>query len=295
MTSKVTIGLCLKNSGKCVETALDSIERQDFPHADLSLIIVDEDEKNSNTIKLLKNYANRTDVKTIVLTVHNIGLGASRQIVVDAAEGDYLVWVDDDFVLKHDFISKHVQFMERNSQIAGALAHELVDRNKKFSVVLYVNYAKILNELNEAGSPMGGFEIFRLSALRQIGGFDTKIKGAAEDRDVSIRLKNAGWRLSNNNSAEYYRKCLPGTWKSLWRKRFWYGYGLHFLFHKYATERYRLELFFPATLWLGFKDSLKIYRVVSEKKVFLLSIYYLYINTAAFFGFFKADKDGYSP
>jgi glycosyltransferase involved in cell wall biosynthesis len=295
MVSKVTIGLCIKNSGKSVETALESIERQDFPHKNLTLIIVDEDEKNDHILTLLNEYANKVDITTKIYSVNNIGLGASRQLVVDSAEGEFLVWVDDDFVLNDNFISKHVEFMERNPKIAAGLAHELVKKPGVLSVVLFVNYTKILNELNEAGSPMGGFEIFRLRALRQIGGFDTRIKGAAEDRDVSIRLKTLGWILSKNDSANYYRKYLPRTWKSLWRKSFWYGYGLHFLFHKYSTERYRIELFFPATLWLGFKNSLKVYKAVNEKRVFLLPIYYFYINAGAFFGFFRADLDKYEP
>jgi GT2 family glycosyltransferase len=40
---------------------------------------------------------------------------------------------------------------------------------------------------------VGGFEIFRLTAINQVGGFDVKIKGAAEDGDIAMRIRNAGW------------------------------------------------------------------------------------------------------
>ena len=40
--------------------------------------------------------------------------------------------------------------------------------------------------------PSGGFQVFRLEAIRQVGGYNVNIKGAAEDGDISIRIKNAG-------------------------------------------------------------------------------------------------------
>jgi glycosyltransferase involved in cell wall biosynthesis len=109
---KVTMGLCLKNSGKTVQTALDSVSRQDYPHDAMKVVIVDEDE-NGDALPFLTDFTKKTDIKTSLFIVHNKGLGASRQMVIDNAEGDYVVWVDDDFVLNPDFVRKHVEFMEK--------------------------------------------------------------------------------------------------------------------------------------------------------------------------------------
>ena len=290
MDFKVTVGLCIKHSGKRVLTALDSISRQNYPHKAMKIVIVDEDEPNG-VPPTLKNFFKKTDIKTSIVLVKNKGLGASRQIAIDNAEGDYIVWVDDDFVLKDDFVTKHVEFMEKNPLLAAATANETPIRTTFLS--LFEVYLITLSKMNTETVPLGGFEIFRLKAINQIGGFDLKIRGASEDQDISIRLKNAGWKLAVNNAAEYYRRYRPATWKALWSKNFWYGYGRHFLYHKHKNQASRWELFFPVAFWTGFKQSLKLYKINHEKKVFLLAPFYFFMNAAGFVGFFCADLDGY--
>ncbi|MCW4018864.1 MAG: glycosyltransferase [Candidatus Bathyarchaeota archaeon] len=288
---KVTVGLCLKNSGKTVQTALDSISRQDYPHEAMKLIIVDENERG-DALPYLTEFTKKTDIKTVLYMVENKGLGASRQMVVDNAEGDYVVWVDDDFVLNKDFVCKHVEFMENNPLTGAALAKEL-RVTATTPVATFESYLDLLGGKNAISGQMGGFEIFRLTAINQVGGFDVDIKGAAEDGDIAIRIKNAGWQLSRNSSAEYYRKYPPTTWNALWRKHFWYGYGSYFLYRKYKTHAFRWELFFPLAFYIGLKGALKVYKINREQNVFLLSPYYFFRNAASFLGFFRANLDRY--
>jgi GT2 family glycosyltransferase len=290
MSVKVTIGLCIKHSGKRVETALDSITRQDYPHAAIKLVIVDEDEQNGIP-EILSKFAKETDIETSIILVRNKGLGASRQIAVDNADGNYIVWVDDDFVLKTDFVSKHVDFMEKHPAFAAALAKETPIKTSFLSIFEY--YLVYLGNLHPESTPLGGFEIFRLNAVKQVGGFDPEIRGASEDQDLVIRLKNAGWAVSANPSAKYYRKFRPETWKAVWRKNFWYGYGRHFVYHKHKGETVRWELFFPLGFWTGLRSALTLYKVLPEKKVFLLAPFCMFINAAGFVGFFWADLEGY--
>jgi glycosyltransferase involved in cell wall biosynthesis len=290
MPSKVTVGLCLKNAGATVKAALDSISKQDYPHELQKLIIVDEEEKGIIP-QCIKNFTKNTDIETMLFLVQNKGLGAARQIVIDNAEGDYIIWVDDDFVLEKDFITQHVNFMEQNPNVGAALAEET--SNGTNTITILEEYLRQLGKINAQSGVLGGFEIFRLNAVNQVGGFDTRIKGAAEDRDISIRIKTAGWLLAQNASARYYRKCPPTTLVALWKKHFWYGYGTHFLFHKYKNQKSRWELFLPAAFWIGLRDSMKIYKINHEWRVFLLAPYYSFRSMASFLGFFRANFDKY--
>ena len=290
MTARVTVGLCIKNSGKRVEIALDSISRQDFPHGALKLIIVDENE-DGGALPFLMAFSKKTDIKTVMFLVKNKGLGASRQIVVDNADGEYIVWVDDDFVLKTDFISKQVEFIEKSPSLAAAMGNESPIRTTFLS--LFEVYLMEVGKLNTENIPMGGFEIFRRKAIDQVGGYDINIKGASEDQDIAIRIKNLGWTFGVNNSAGYYRKYRPDTWKALWRKNFWYGYGRHFLYHKFNNQKTRWELFFPLAFWSGLQYSFKHYKFNREKTVFLLAPFYFFMNAAGFVGFFIANANGY--
>ena len=112
MKTRVTIGLCVKNGAKVVKTAFDSISIQDYPHELLKLVIVN-DGSSDNTLALAMEFAKKTDIKTFVISSKGNGLGAARQIVVDNAEGDYIVWEDDDLVLGDGFLILPLQDLLR--------------------------------------------------------------------------------------------------------------------------------------------------------------------------------------
>src|SRR5208283_3842965 len=95
------------------------ISIQDYPHEFLKLVIVDNG-SSDNTLSLAIKFAQETDIKTFVTSSKGKGLGATRQIVVDNAEGDYVVWVDDDLVLTKDYVRNQVEFMEKNPNVGAA-------------------------------------------------------------------------------------------------------------------------------------------------------------------------------
>lgn len=290
MTIKVTIGLCLKNFIRTVKTAIDSVKIQDYPHEDMTLLIVCE-ESQKKTTNHLRNLIEGMDIKTLIFSSHRGGLGTSRQIVVDNADGEYIIWVDDDFVMKSDFIRKNVEFMEKNPRVGAALAKEIETR--RTLVATLESYKRLYESLRGVTIPDGDFQIFRLKAIKQVGGFDTKIKGAGEDIDLSRRVRGLGWEVSTNNSSEYSRNHPPETWKMLWRKRVWYGYGNHLLSHKYPNKTLHWEFNPFFAIGVGLRNAITIYPANHEKKVFLFPLYSFFTSAASFLGFFQAHLDGY--
>jgi glycosyltransferase involved in cell wall biosynthesis len=290
MSAKVTIGLCVKNSEKIVETALNSILRQDYPFENLKIVVVVDDESEDRTLNIVTAFISKMRARAQVFSSGAKGLGASRQMVIDNAEGDYIVWVDDDFVLKRDFIRRHVEFMEKNPDV-GAARSSRIQRKDTLIHRLY-SYLLVLERTNKNVTPSGAFLIFRTEALKQVGGFDVNIKGASEDQDIARRIKDIGWRLSSINLETYYQKDFPATWKTLWHKQSWYGYGQHFIFHKYGNKL-PWDFFFLFALWIGFRNSLKLYPIVHEKQVFLLAPFCFYISAARFSGFISSHHNGY--
>jgi glycosyltransferase involved in cell wall biosynthesis len=291
MNAKVTVGLCVKNGARVVKTAFDSISIQDYPHELLKLVIVDD--SSDNTLSLAMEFAQETDIETFVTRSKGKGLGAARQIVVDNAEGDYLVWVDDDLVFPEDFVRKHVEFMEKNPNV-GAARGINIQVAPQVTIITTVEYALLipLNSADQKAFATGG-AIFRLKALEGVGGFDVRIRGAGEDLDVTHRIRESGWTLAVNNSASFYKKYPPATLKALWKKWFWYGYGNHFLYHKYNDQWLLMEYFPPLILWTGIKVSYLIYRVTNMKKVFVIPILNSFSTIANYAGFIRAHSDEY--
>ena len=291
MNTKVTIGLCVKNCAKIVKTAFDSISIQDYPHEFLKLVIVD-DGSSDNTLSLAMEFAQEADIKTFVTSSKGKGLGVTRQIAVDNAEGDYIVWVDDDLALLKDFIRNQVEFMEKNPNVGAARGIDQVAPQAK--IIGITEYESLLLSYSQNPKKIGaGGAIFRLKALESVGGFDIRIKGAGEDIDISTRIRESGWALSTNNSARLCKKDRPATLKALWKRNFWYGYGNHFLFHKYKDQRLLMDYFPPFVLLGGLKLSYLIYRVTNMKRVFVFAILDSFSMIANYIGFIRAHLDGY--
>ena len=286
---KITIGICLRTVSKTVSTAIQSISFQNYPHNLMNLVIVCE-ENSKETLDWLRSSVENIDVKTTILSSGGKGLGFSRQMVVENAEGAYLVWVDDDFILQEDFVSKHVEFMERNPNVGAAKAKEIP--NNKTLVTRLGLYLPLIDKLNSKAPLTGGYEIFRLYALNQVGGYDKKIKGAGEDLDVSLRIKNLGWQLLRNDNSIFSRWDSPATWKALWFKCYWYGYGNRFLRKKYRAKQIHWEFFPLAGFFIGLRNSRIVYKAERNKDVFFLAPYDFFRSVAMLNGFLNAKKDG---
>ena len=183
--------------------------------------------------------------------------------------------------------------MEKNLKVGAARCINITidPQDKIFNVA---NYDSLLfadsHNLNSIGA---GGSIFRLKVLKGAGGFDTRIKGAGEDVDVSRRIRESGLTLEVNSSAKLYKKDDPMTLKAIWKKNFWYGYGNHFLLHKYTNQQVLLGYFPPMVLWVGIKFSYLIYRLTNRKKAFVFTIFHSFAMLSNYIGFMRAHLDGY--
>jgi glycosyltransferase involved in cell wall biosynthesis len=291
MKTKVTIGLCIKNAAGIMKTALDSVSIQDYPHELLKVVIVD-DGSSDDSLSLAMEFAQQTDIKTFVTSSKGKGLGATRQIAVDNAEGDYILWVDDDLVLSKDFIRNEVEFMEKNPTV-GAAEGRYVPIAPKTKIGIIEYGAIVAPNLGNPKRIGTGGSIFRLKALESAGGFDVRIQGTGEDLDVSRRIRESGWALATVSTARFSMKYPPATLKALWKKHYWYGYGNHFLFHKYRDQRMLLQYFPPFILLVELMFSYLIYRITNKKKVFVFVILHFISIIAQHRGFIRAHLDGY--
>lgn len=118
MKPKVTVGVCVRNCEGFVKEAIESIMAQDYPHELMRLVIVDGCSEDG-TMSIVKECLKNANIKTKFF-FENKGLGYARQMVVDNAEGEYIIWVDGDMILSRDFVSGLVRFMEQNAKVGIA-------------------------------------------------------------------------------------------------------------------------------------------------------------------------------
>lgn len=303
MEPMITIAMCVKNAESVVKRAIDSVLLQDYPHERMELIVVDGS-STDKTVDIIKTVLDSSNVKGRFFSEWK-GLGYARQVAVDNASGDYIVWVDGDIILSSDYVTQQVEYMEMNPMagVAGGKFGELpcgtlpaILENLVYVATSSVQAKETKSRILAGGGDDHRFvgtegSIYRVSSLRQVGGFDINIAGAFEDVELAYRLRKAGWKLERN-SATFYESCRE-SWKALWDQYVWYGYGGYYIFHK-DSKMIRLYEMLPQTgLFVGLLYSIIAYRLTRRKVCFLLPLHYFFKRIAWWFGFIKGRAANY--
>lgn len=291
MTPKVTIGVCVRDSAATLREAIESIICQDFPHELMEVIFVD-DGSEDNTLSIVQEYVSRMGVTAKVFHTSWQGLGAARNLVVENAEGKYIVWVDGDMVLPENHVRKQVAFMEQNSKVGIAKAKYGMPSGKNIVAALenipFIVYDSKDGPVNSKLPGTGG-SVYRVEAIREVDGFDNHLKGVGEDQDAAYRVKAAGWFLERSPAIFYERRVE--AWKDLWDKYFWYGYGDYHLYRKNRNIFSLYKMVPIAGFVAGALCTLDAYRVTRRKSVFLLPFHFAFKMTAWCLGFTKSKVD----
>jgi glycosyltransferase involved in cell wall biosynthesis len=282
-TMKTTVGVCVKNSEKTVKGAIDSILNQKYPRELMQVIVVDGC-STDGTMIIVNSTASEKGFTLEVLSDQGKGLGAARQIVVNNAKGDYIIFVDGDVELQEDFVQKQVDFMEKNPNVATAVGRYMFKEGNLLSTVwcLYNHVSSFLG--NDA-------TIYRSEALRQVGGFDENMRGS-EDKDAILRIRKKGWAFSVNEEAEFYHNCRQSL-TEFWKEQAWFGSGNHYLYHKHGSLEPLWHSLPVGPFRYGLKLAKKSYGLTHRKISFLIPPLLLFGNIAWWFGFAQAHLNEY--
>lgn len=292
---KVTIGMCVKNCEELVDKAIKSVLEQNFPQTNIELIIVDGNSKD-RTVEILKDNLINTEMDVHVLS-ENSGLGKARQMVVETSSCDYIIWMDADMVLPKNYVLNQVTYMENHKNVGIAAGRFRVHIGEGLAADLENIVYAVDSVYGEQSASKYGYlpgtegSIFRVKAIRQINGFDTQMRGAAEDTEVASRMVKHGWEVVKTN--EHFIESTRQSWTSLWLQYIWYGRGGHFVSHKNRDAINLWKMTPIAGFFAGLMRLPKAYLLTHKKFTFLLPIHYTYKRFAWFSGFLSAHFQGY--
>jgi glycosyltransferase involved in cell wall biosynthesis len=256
----------------------------------MEVIIVD-DGSEDETLSIAKDYANKMDMKVSVFHHEWKGLGPSRNVVVDNACGDYIIWVDADMTIPKDHVKKQVEFMQHNPNVGiGKARYGLLPEEKVVTTLEIVPFL-VFDSRNgsldaRAKLPGTGGAIYRVRAIRAAGGFDNSITRGGEDTDAARRVRAAGWLISRSPTV-FYEKGRE-TWQGLWAQYFQHGCALLDIYRKNrsAFSIYRMN---PIGGFLnGALYVVDAYRITGNKAVLLLPFHFAFKMTAWCVGFSRA-------
>lgn len=294
MFPKVTIGLCVKNNEPTIHFTINSILKVNYPTELLDLVIVDGKSRD-RTLEIIKQALRNSSLSFNIFSDEGKGLAYARQLAVDNAKGEFIQWVDGDHVIPKDFIINQVNFITSNDKFGAVEAitkHIGKSWTSKLEGYTWLYYGLRRAKFKELESVGSAGTIYRIKAIKDVGGYDLKIKGAGEDGDLSRRLRKKGWKLSMNPTAYYYHITRQNL-KDLLKEYYWYGYGAYYVAKKHRGEVSPLRFVPPFPLISGLRHSVFVYLLTRDLISFSLPIHYSLKRLAWIYGFSKAYMSKY--
>jgi cellulose synthase/poly-beta-1,6-N-acetylglucosamine synthase-like glycosyltransferase len=155
------------------------------------------------------------------------GIGHARELALKECKTEFIASIDSDCVLDKDWVKRVIKHFE-NNKVVGVCGKLIEKYNKSFPDkwrVFHLNQhwgdEKMINPLFLFGSN----SIYRVSALKNIGGYNPKYTTNFEDVDISTRLKKAGHLLVYDPSATCYHLKQDNLISVLTTARRWSFYS----------------------------------------------------------------------
>jgi glycosyltransferase involved in cell wall biosynthesis len=187
-TGNATIVVCTRDRAALLESAL---ARLIVASGDAAILVVD----SGSTTTATQDVARIAGVRYVRSDVP--GLSIARNLGLERASGDYVVYTDDDCIVDPGFLPPLLAPFTDSA--VGAVTGRLVDASQDSNAS--TEPVQVLDRTSsglDAGH--GALMAFRASVLRELGGFDPVLGagrrfGGAEDLDAISRVLHSGRRV----------------------------------------------------------------------------------------------------
>ncbi|WP_181280515.1 glycosyltransferase family 2 protein [Aphanothece hegewaldii] len=225
------------NRPERLKTCLESLTFLDFSYKQFEVIIVD-DGSVEPLDPIVNNFKEKLQIKLI--RQNNAGPASARNKGASQAQGEFLVFTDDDCQVDSNWLKIFSQGFEKNSTalLGGHTINYLSKNLYSEASQLLVDYLYDYYNTDSQQACFFTSNNFALSKelFQTVGGFDTNFPLAAgEDREFCDR-----W-LFHNYPMQYLPKAIINhshhlTLSKFWRQHFNYGCGA-FYFHQVRSQR----------------------------------------------------------
>ncbi|MDC0946848.1 glycosyltransferase family 2 protein [Nitrospinaceae bacterium] len=197
------------NGKEVLSGCLRSLLDQDCK--DFEILVVDNGSKDGSqtlvkkefpTVKLIENEA-------------NLGFGPAVNKGLEKAEGDYLIFLNNDLALQPDCLRQLAKLLDSDPTVGAAIpkilyysssekntSRETARINSYGVLVNYTGIAcpNLIDQFDQFNLPLtesacGGIFMFPREVYEKVGGFDEDLFLYHEDHDLSWRIRMMGWKL----------------------------------------------------------------------------------------------------
>ena len=218
---RVTVLIAGHNEEDSIERCVQSLLAQSRPPDE---IIVVSDGSTDRMPEKLRQLQERGLIKEGHCTQVRSGKSAGVNLALGRATGEIVINVDCDCTFDRHALKKIIEpFADprvgavAGNIIVGNAARSVITRFQAIEYLISISQGKQAADLTDQMTCVSGaFGAFRRAALDRVGGLDA---GGGEDLDVTLRLRQAGWRTLFAPESICYTNA-PETLAVLVRQRF---------------------------------------------------------------------------
>lgn len=179
----VSVVITTKNSSRTIEKCLKSIKAQSYKP--LELLVIDNN-STDNTKEISEKYADK---------VINKGpeRSAQRNFGVSESNGKYVLVHDSDIYFHPNSVEECVEICEKEGYDAVILPEKSIGEGFWTKVKAFERSFYVGNDYIEAP------RFFKKEVFLKVGGYDEEMF-AGEDWDLTIRLRDSGYKIGRSKS-----------------------------------------------------------------------------------------------
>lgn len=274
----LSVILCTYNRDRYIYPVLQSIAQGNLPHADYEIVFVNNNSTDNTEAECRRFQADHPDINLRYCVESLQGLSHARNCGIRNAQGDILVYVDDDALVNPQYLSTYADFFQRNPHAVAAGGPILPQYDGCEEPSWMSHYTRQLvtgklylgekeREFSKGAYPGGGNAAYRKSVFDAVGLFNTDLgrKGnsliGAEEKDLFDKMTSRGMRFYYLPTAILYHLIPPKKLTKDYFDRLTYGIGvsermrtLQIGKKKYLSRMVKEAVKWGATLvlWIGF-------------------------------------------
>lgn len=226
-SSKVDITIVNYNGGEVILECLKSIfSLQDS--LDLTVWVVDNNSKDESVTEIKKRFPR----VNLILNGENVGFGRAHNQALRKVKGDFVLILNPDTRIESGVIEELVDYLKSHPDV-GAISPKIVFENGKADLTahrgfptplaafkyyilknesLYHLTDRMSDQPHEVDSIGGAFFMTPRAVLNKVGLFDGEYFMYAEDIDLCLRIREAGFKVIYYPGREvlHYKGVISG-------------------------------------------------------------------------------------
>jgi glycosyltransferase involved in cell wall biosynthesis len=199
----VSVIICSYNGASTIESCLRSMERLRYP--EYEVIFVD-DGSTDGTQEILKKFPWVRNIRQ-----KNMGLSYARNVGMNAARGEVIIYTDSDCEADEDWLYYMVLALVRSSHAGMGGPNLIPDEGSWVADCVGLSPGgptHVMINDREAEHVPGCNMAYYTRVAKEINGFDPQFRAAGDDVDFIWRLQHAGYTIGFSPAAQvwHYRR-----------------------------------------------------------------------------------------